>query len=114
MPEPTQAVADEFMRLTMGVDGPPVCFTPPIVSGVGAVGQTLTATTPGTWWGGSRAPTSAYNYRWRRSGFGPDLGTATTYVIVAADSGHSVSVYSTATNSFGSAESLPSNPVAVP
>jgi hypothetical protein len=87
---------------------PPVCNTAPYVSGDGVVGATLNCTM-GTWTG---TPTN-YAYQW----WGDttiDLGsTSASYVIVAADSGHSITCVVTASNSLGSAVSPPSNAVVV-
>jgi hypothetical protein len=73
--------------------------TAPVVSGTAAVNQTLT-TTNGTWNGGA----SSFSYQWQRcssSGTGcADISgaTATTYLLTAADGGHTVRSTVRATN----------------
>jgi hypothetical protein len=69
----------------------------PVVSGTGTVGQILT-TTNGTW-----VNASTYAYQWLRDGVAIVGATASTYVLVAADSTHAVSCRVTATNAGGSA-----------
>jgi hypothetical protein len=92
----------------------PQNVTPPKVSGVPAVGETLTCET-GTWTG---VPTPAYTYLWVRDQGTPGeeaIGAATssTYVAKREDSGHSLSCEVTATNTEGSA-SRASDRVVVP
>lgn len=80
----------------------------PVVSGTGTVGQTLT-TTNGAW-----VNASTYGYQWVRDGVAIAGATASTYVLVAADSTHSVSCRVTATNAGGSASaSAVGNAIAV-
>ena len=70
----------------------------PVISGTAVVGQVLTSTT-GTW---SGIPTPTYSYQWKRGV--TNVGTnATTYTLVAADAGQSITCVVTATNSGGSA-----------
>ena len=70
----------------------------PVISGTAVVGQTLTSTT-GTWTG---TPTPTYSYQWKRGA--TNIGTnATTYTLVAADAGQSITCVVTATNAGGSA-----------
>jgi hypothetical protein len=70
----------------------------PVISGTAVVGQTLTSTT-GTWDG---IPTPTYSYQWKRGV--TNVGTnATTYTLVAADAGQSITCVVTATNAGGSA-----------
>jgi hypothetical protein len=86
----------------------PVNTSPPIVSGTGTVGQTLT-TTVGNW---TYVPTS-YAYQWLRAGTTMIAGaTASTYVLAAADSGQNISCRVTATNAAGSTP-IVSNAIAV-
>ena len=85
---------------------PPVNTAAPVASGTGTVGQTLTCTN-GTW---QYSPTFAY--QWLRDGVAVSGATASTYVLVAADSTHSLSCRVTATNPAGSA-SAASNAIAV-
>ena len=86
---------------------PPVNTTAPAVTGTGTVGQTLSVTN-GNW---TYVPTS-YAYAWLRGGTPIGGATAATYLLVAADSGTSVSCRVTATNAAGSTPVL-SNAIAV-
>lgn len=93
-----------------GGDGP-VNTSPPQISGVAAVGETLTCSN-GLWSGGP----ASYTRSWLRDGI--DLGTTTTtYVVVAADAGHDLACRVTATNQSGSASAtsaavtIPTGPV---
>jgi hypothetical protein len=70
----------------------------PVISGTPLVGEVLTTTT-GTWAG---IPTPTYAYQWKRGV--TNVGTnATTYTLVAADAGQSITCVVTATNAGGSA-----------
>lgn len=70
----------------------------PVISGTPLVGEILTTTT-GTW---SGIPTPTYSYQWKRGV--TNIGTnATTYTLVAADAGQSITCVVTATNAGGSA-----------
>jgi len=86
---------------------PPVNTGPPVASGTGTVGSTLNVTT-GAW---SNFPAS-YTYQWLRGAATIAGATASSYVLVAADSGNSVSCRVTATNPTGSA-STTSNAIAI-
>jgi hypothetical protein len=78
------------------------------ISGTGTVGQVLTATT-GAW---TNAP-SSYAYQWVR-GPGTNVGTnASTYTLVAGDSGKPVFCIVTAVNGAGSTIGPPSDPIRV-
>lgn len=72
----------------------------PTISGTPTVGQTLTATSDGTWTG-TPTPTLARN--WQRDGVDIGGATGTTYVLQAGDATHQISVLVTATNTAGSA-----------
>ena len=76
---------------------PPVNTSVPAVTGTGTVGQTLTCTN-GNW---TYVPTE-YTYQWLRGATQITGATASTYVLVAADSGSSISCRVTATNAAGS------------
>jgi len=79
----------------------------PVISGTAVVGQTLTSTT-GTW---SGIPTPTYSYQWKRGA--TNIGTnSSTYTLVAADAGQSITCVVTATNLAGSANST-SNTLAI-
>ena len=94
---------------------PPQATTPPTISGNPSVGQTLTAEN-GTW---TQNPVD-YLYQWRRCGTAgagcSNIGGASkkTYVVRAADAGHTLRVLVTARNSQdqGQATSAPTAVVA--
>jgi hypothetical protein len=85
---------------------PPVNTAAPVASGTGTVGLTLTCT-QGTWTYGQ-----TYAYAWLRDGTPVTNGAASTYVLVAADSTHTLTCRVTATNPAGST-SMISNGIAV-
>lgn len=87
---------------------PPVQTSPPVISGAGTVGNTLTSTV-GNW---TYAPTS-YTRQWRRGAVNIPGATTATYVLVAADSGTSVTMQLTAHNAAGSTQASLSNAIAV-
>ncbi len=90
------------------VPAPPVNTAPPVLSGVPAVGETLTCS-DGSW---ENSPTG-YDRVWLR-GASPIAGeTEATYEVQAADQGHSITCKVTATNADGSADET-SNSLAVP
>lgn len=76
---------------------PPVNTVLPSITGTATEGQTLTASA-GTWTG---SPT--YSYQWERAGAAIDGATASTYLLVSADVGSTITVTVTATNAGGSA-----------
>ncbi len=92
----------------------PIAKTPPTISGIDAVGDTLTAT-EGTW---ENNPTG-YKYQWQGCSFSgngcADITAATTntLTLTAADVEHTVRVIVTATNEGGTtaAVSTPTAPV---
>lgn len=73
----------------------PVNSVAPAITGTATVGSTLTVT-DGTW---SGSPT--YTRQWYRNGVALSSATATTYTLVAGDSGKSITVIVTATNAGG-------------
>ena len=87
---------------------PPVQTSPPVISGTGTVGNTLTSTV-GNW---TYVPTS-YTHQWRRGAINIVGATTATYVLVAADSGTSVTMQLTAHNAAGSTQASLSNAIAV-
>jgi hypothetical protein len=88
---------------------PPVNSVAPSVSGTGTVGQVLTCA-PGTW---SNSPTT-YGYAWLRNGIVIGGAAASTYTLVAGDSGTNASCRVTATNPAGTAGPVTSsNAIAV-
>src|SRR5258708_16801267 len=89
---------------------PPTNATPPAISGEPAAGQTLQAST-GTW---SGAQPLAYAYQWERCGPGGEEceqisgATQSTYLLSGQDSGTTLRMTVTATNSAGSTPSTSS------
>jgi hypothetical protein len=90
----------------LGTQLPPVNTSAPAVSGTGTVGNVLTCTT-GIW---TLSPTS-YAYQWMRGGVNIYDAVASTYKLVAADSGHNIACMVTAFTAGGSA-SAASNAIA--
>ncbi|MGN6169803.1 MAG: S8 family serine peptidase [Solirubrobacteraceae bacterium] len=97
-----------------GCEAVPVNTALPTISGLAAVGQTLTASA-GSW---SNSPTS-YTYAWQRcdstgSACAPIGGaTAASYTVQAADAGSTIRVAVTAVNAGGSSAPATSAPTAV-
>jgi hypothetical protein len=93
----------------------PAETAPPTISGTAAVGSTLTAAN-GTWNG---SPTG-YTYAWARcdalgNACAPVAGqTAQTYAVTAADTGTTIRVVVTATNSAGSTSATSAQTAVVP
>jgi len=75
----------------------PVNTGAPVVSGSGQPGQTLSCST-GSWTG---SPPPAFTYVWLRDGSSVGGATSATYVVQAADQGHTLSCEATASNSAG-------------
>ena len=86
---------------------PPVNVVPPVITGTGTVGSTLTLQTIGSWIGNTSG-----SYKWRRDGVDIAGATGSTYLLVAADSTHGITAYVTTTNKYGST-SATSNAIAV-
>src|SRR5690349_7186592 len=63
----------------------PVNLTVPTISGTAQDGQTLTASSKGTWRVGATASKTTYAYQWLRDGAVRAGETASTYVVVTAD-----------------------------
>jgi hypothetical protein len=87
---------------------PPTVIDTPHVTGTGVVGNVLSCTM-GNWNG---AP-SSYAYQWLRNGTTIAGATASTYTLVAADSGTNVSCRVIATNAAGPSSPSVSNAIAV-
>ncbi|HET8687965.1 MAG TPA: hypothetical protein VFM18_15115, partial [Methanosarcina sp.] len=68
----------------------------PFISGVAAVGQTL-STTDGSW---SGSP-SYFTYQWKRAGVAITGATNNTYLVASADAGNALTVTVAATNASG-------------
>jgi|SRR5215471_715336 len=85
----------------------PAVIDNPHVTGVGAVGETLSCTM-GNW----ENDPNTYSYQWQSGG--TNVGTnSNSYVIQASDSGKSIVCIVTATNGAGSTVAPPSNAIAV-
>ena len=93
---------------TVTVTGAPANTIAPVVSGTAEVGETLSVTN-GTWTG---FPAPTFTYQWLRDGVSIRSATASTYALVAADDGTTISCRVAGTNTVGSA-SADSNGVAV-
>ena len=78
------------------VVAPPVNTAAPVISGLTAVGSTLTSTT-GTWTGAV-----SYAYQWLQNGLTISGQTGTTYVTAPGDAGKVITCRVTATNTGGS------------
>lgn len=88
------------------IPGLPVNTVAPAITGTATVGSTLTVSS-GTW-----SNTPSYTYQWRRNGVDIALATASTYLLVAADGGKTVTAIVTATKAPWHASTL-SNSVSV-
>ena len=97
----------DALNTALGTVLVPVNVDIPHVQGIGTVGESLTSTA-GNW---KNAPTS-YTYAWQRAGVAIGGATASSYVLVAADSGKAIGCIVTATNSAGSTAAPLSNTIA--
>jgi hypothetical protein len=96
---------------TDGVDTAPINVIAPVVSGIGAVGETLT-TDDGTWLG--EVPIT-YTYQWYVDENTPIfLQTENTYVVGVAMEGSNISCTVTATNAKGTADAVSGNDIHIP
>lgn len=77
----------------------PINTVLPVISGSAVVGQQL-STTNGTWT--SATTITGYTYQWKRNGSTIGGATASTYTLVTADYGNTITVTVTATNGGGS------------
>ena len=87
----------------------PANVTPPSISGVPAVGRSLSCS-PGAW---SGQPAPGFAYQWLRDGAAIAGATTTDYTVQNTDQGHGLSCEVTATNGAGS-EQASSQTVRVP
>jgi hypothetical protein len=95
------SISNSILSNSMAGGISPVNLSPPVISGIGLVGETLSSTL-GTWSGTS--PIS-YSYQWKRNG-SPILGAiSSTYLLVAADADTNITCTVTATNTVGSMSS---------
>jgi hypothetical protein len=91
---------------TSVVVGPPSATAAPVLSGVAAVGKTL-STTSGTW-----TTSASFAYQWLRcTGIGTGCtaisgATSASHVVVPADAGNKLETSVTATNIVGTAQAL--------
>jgi len=76
----------------------PVNVTPPAITGNTTLGSLLTLTNVGQW---LNYP-SSFAYQWQRNGVNITSATASTYVLVSADSAAGITCVVTATNALGS------------
>ena len=92
-----------------GPQVPPSNITPPLISGTGVVGQTLSVSN-GTWTG-SPAPT--FSYQWKRNGVDIGGATSNTYILDQPDATNTITCEVTATNIAGFASALSSNSLVI-
>jgi len=90
----------------------PVNTVLPAITGTENEGQTLTCSS-GTW---TSASTETYAYQWERAGTAISGATSSTYTLVTADVGNTLTCVVTATNTAGStdAESAATGTIAAP
>lgn len=87
----------------------PINTALPVITGTPQRGQTLSSST-GSWTNGN-AP-SSYTYQWKRNGSNIGGANSSTYTLVSADVGYTITVSVIATNDAGSSESALSLPTA--
>lgn len=102
----SQSRLDGVSGVSGGGPAVPVNSVAPAISGTRFVGYTLTSTT-GTW---SNSPTS-YAYQWRRGGSNISGATSSTYELVDADIGASITCRVTASNGDGAGSPATSNAI---
>jgi hypothetical protein len=88
----------------------PINKTAPVATGTGTAGQTLSVTN-GAW--KSTVDNLAFTYQWQRAGVNIGGATASTYLLVAGDSTHTISCVVSATDAANDATSQASNGIAV-
>ena len=99
------------LHWTDGVDTAPINVIKPVVSGIGAVGETLT-TDNGTWLGEDPI---TYTYQWYVDENTPLPGqTDASYVVNVAMEGSNISCTVTATNAKGTAAAGSRNAIHIP
>lgn len=102
-----QAVSAATSTVSAATVAVPANTVAPAISGTPTVGQTLSVSN-GTW---SGSPTS-YAYQWRRGGLDISGATSSSYALVPADAGTSITCRVTATNAGGSTGAI-SNAVTI-
>lgn len=90
----TNATSNSTSNVT---EAAPVNTVAPVASGYVYAGKTL-STTNGTW---TSIATPTYTYQWKRNGTNVSNGTNSTYAVVTADEGQSMTCTVTATNAGG-------------
>lgn len=112
-----QSVTVTAGQETSGVDATlvaeeaPTNVTPPFVSGVGKIGQTLSCSN-GVWSG--NPPDFTYEYFWFRGEEEIEGAESSTYRLGVADAGESISCAVVVTNSVGEEYEFSSNEIVVP
>ncbi len=96
---------------TLVAEEPPTNITPPFVSGVGKIGETLSCS-KGFWMGNPRILT--YEYVWFRGEEEIEGAESSTYRLGIADEGESISCAVVVTNSAGAEYEFSSNEIVVP
>ena len=102
----TNADMETALNTALAAVVKPVNTAIPQVTGIGTIGENLSATT-GMWTG---MPTS-YAYAWQRAGVPISGATLPQYALVGADSGNAIGCIVTATNSAGSTAAPISNTI---
>ncbi len=109
--EGSSSQSSERIVVPAGTGGTsPHNVVPPTVSGNALLGATLTCA-EGTWAG---SPAPALTYQWLRDGTDIPSATASTYVVVEADQGHSLSCEVTAINGEGVASKASADIIEIP
>jgi hypothetical protein len=96
---------------TLVAEEPPTNITPPLVSGVGKIGETLSCS-DGVWSG--NPPSFTYEYFWFRGEEEIEGAESSTYRLGVADASELISCAVVATNSVGSEYEFSSNEIDVP
>ena len=93
----------------------PTAINPPVISGSGALGTSVSAT-QGTWGTGSSCTPVTYSYQWARGAVGSFTNisgaTSSSYTVTQADAGQTLKVIVTANSPSGSTTS--SNTIDIP
>ncbi len=95
--DPQQVALMLRKQALVNLSRPPFNADLPVITGTATNGQVLTAS-QGGWLGGT--PMS-FTYQWRRNGVNISGANGTTYALVLADVGNTITVRVTATNAAG-------------